>query len=48
MILSQHFPAWVAPWMSVQVRPCDLAFARHVWLSVRVSAVVSLSHETVF
>ena len=43
LISSQHFPVWVASQMSVWVRPHDLALSRHVWLSVRMSAVVSMS-----
>ena len=41
--LSQHFPVLVASQTSVQVRPCDLALARHVWLYVRMSVVFSIS-----
>ena len=40
---SQHFPAWRASQMSVQVRLWDLASARHVWLSVKMSVAVSRS-----
>ena len=43
LISSQHFPAWVALQMSVYVSLCDLASARQVQLSVRMSAVVSMS-----
>ena len=41
LILSQHFPVWVTLWMSVQVRPCDLA--RYVQLSISMSVAVSMS-----
>ena len=43
LISSQHFPVWVALQMSMQVRPYDLASARCVQLSVRMSAAVSMS-----
>ena len=43
LMSSQHFPVWLALQMSVQVRPHDLASARHVQLSVRMSALVSIS-----
>ena len=43
LILSQHFPVWVASQISMWVRPPDLASARHVPLSVRMSVVVSMS-----
>ena len=43
LISSQHFPVWVSSQMSVWVRPHHLASARHVWFSVRMSAVVSIS-----
>ena len=43
LISSQHFPVWVASQMSEQVRACDLASARPVHLSVRISAAVSIS-----
>ena len=43
LISSQHFPVWVASWMSVWVRPCDFTLSRCVWLSLRMSAAVSIS-----
>ena len=46
LILSKHFPVWVALQMSVG-EPHGLGLAKHVWLSCRMSVSVSI-HETVF
>ena len=43
LISSQHFPIWVAIWMSILVRPCNLASARHVQLSIKMLVAVSMS-----
>ena len=43
LISSQHSLFGWALQVSMQVRPCDLASTRHVWLSVRMSAAASVS-----
>ena len=40
MSSSQHFSAWKVSWMRVWIRPQDLALARHVQISAKMSVVV--------